>query len=248
MPAGTWVVQHAPDNGGVPGTWVNIDPLPPFTAYQLTFAINIYLGLCATSSSYGQMCTAEISNVALQCPIGTAKGDPDVGQDIGWAYNDPEKMFVVLKDSDGNNATVYYPGTTNPAEADANVTLVHDWTEWRIDLKDFSDAGVDVCDVNKMYIGFGNRSTPTAGGSGMIFIDDIQLYLAEFYKPKCPPWPPDLIRNGDINYADLGLMINYWLQTPPDPNIDLYIDDKIDFKDIAEMGNVWSQKQVWPTW
>jgi hypothetical protein len=39
------------------------------------------------------------------------------------------------------------------------------------------------------------------------------------------------------------------LLTPPDPNINLYDkDETIDFKDFAELGNVWGDTQVWPTW
>jgi uncharacterized repeat protein (TIGR01451 family) len=189
LPAGTWVVQYAPDNNGSPGKWTTIDADPPFTAYNLTFGNNIYLGLCVSSNSYNQMCTAYISNVAMASPVSpyTPISDPSVGQDIGKALNDTEKMYIVLEDSD-SDAIWYYPGITNPAEADTYVTQKKTWTEWRIDLKNFSEQGIDLTDVQKSYIGFGNRDNPVQDGSGLMFIDDIRLI------PGCFP--------RGINYAD----------------------------------------------
>jgi len=40
----------------------------------------------------------------------------------------------------------------------------------------------------------------------------------------------------------------YLLLIPSDPNINLYDDNTIDFRDIAELGKYWGEEQVWPTW
>jgi len=40
-------------------------------------------------------------------------------------------------------------------------------------MSTLTDAGVNVTAVKTMYIGLGDRANPTAGGVGMIFIDDI---------------------------------------------------------------------------
>jgi hypothetical protein len=80
------------------------------------------------------------------------------------ASNAPEPMYVVLNDS----AVVSHD---NPDAA-----LTNTWTEWRIDLAQFADQGVNLSDVNTITIGFGNRNNPTAGGSGVVFFDDIRLY------------------------------------------------------------------------
>ncbi len=212
---------------GVPTSWTSI------SQPQVTLTTPIHPGLCATSSSYGEMCEAKISNVTT-----TPSTSLTNSQDIGRVYNDPEEMYVVLEDSSDSNGIVYHP--------DLNVTQIGEWKEWRIDLNDFIVQGVNVCDVNRIYIGFGDRAAP--GGLGIVYIDDIQLYLAEFYEPECPPLPADLVRDGVIDHGDLAVLIDYWLQTPPDPNINLYDSGTIDFKDVAEMGKVWGQKQVWPTW
>ncbi len=47
------------------------------------------------------------------------------------------------------------------------------WTEWNIDLQAF---GVNLANVNTITLGLGNRSNPVAGGSGMMYYDDIRLY------------------------------------------------------------------------
>lgn len=36
-------------------------------------------------------------------------------------------------------------------------------------------AGVNLARVKKMYLGLGNRTSPAAGGTGRIFIDDIRV-------------------------------------------------------------------------
>jgi len=85
-----------------------------------------------------------------------------------WFYGDTtnaaELMYVVLNGS----AVVSHD---NP-----DVALINAWTEWRIDLQVFADQGVNLSNVNTITIGFGNRNNPLAGGSGMVFFDDIRLY------------------------------------------------------------------------
>ena len=83
---------------------------------------------------------------------------------IGSADNAAETMYVVLNGS----ATVT---NDNPDAAQADT-----WTAWNIDLQAFADQGVNLNNVNSITLGFGNRSNPVAGGSGMVFFDDIRLY------------------------------------------------------------------------
>ena len=83
---------------------------------------------------------------------------------FGDAANAAEPMYVVL------NGTA---GVDNPNPDAAQVTA---WTEWTIDLQEFADQGVNLTNVNTVTLGFGNRNNPVAGGSGMMFFDDIRLY------------------------------------------------------------------------
>jgi len=85
-----------------------------------------------------------------------------------WFYGDTsnaaERMFVALNGS----ATVYHD--------DPDAALINEWTEWTIDLQEFAAQGVNLANVNTISIGFGDKNNLQAGGSGMVFFDDIRLY------------------------------------------------------------------------
>jgi len=83
---------------------------------------------------------------------------------VGNAGNASETMYVVL-----NNSAV--ATNDNPDAAQLDV-----WTQWDIDLQLFADQGVNLANVNSITLGLGNRSNPVAGGSGMMYFDDIRLY------------------------------------------------------------------------
>jgi hypothetical protein len=85
----------------------------------------------------------------------------------GSASNAPETMYVVLNES----AVV---SSANPDAAQAET-----WTRWNIDLQAFADQGVNLTNVSSITLGLGNRANPTAGGSGMLFFDDIRLHPPE---------------------------------------------------------------------
>jgi len=80
----------------------------------------------------------------------------------GDASNAAERMYVALNGS----AVVYHD---NPDAA-----LIDEWTEWTIDLQEFT--GVNLANVNTISIGFGDKNNLQAGGSGLVFFDDIRLY------------------------------------------------------------------------
>jgi hypothetical protein len=47
------------------------------------------------------------------------------------------------------------------------------WQQWKIPLSEFTSAGVKMNAVKAVTIGVGNRTSPTAGGSGTIYVDDL---------------------------------------------------------------------------
>ncbi|MEN6576958.1 MAG: hypothetical protein ABFD90_11495, partial [Phycisphaerales bacterium] len=53
----------------------------------------------------------------------------------------------------------------------ATAATVAEWTRWAIPMSDF--AGVNFAKVKKMVITIGDKNATTAGGSGIVFIDDI---------------------------------------------------------------------------
>jgi hypothetical protein len=85
----------------------------------------------------------------------------------GVSDNAAETLYVALN----GNAVVSHD---NP-----NAAQIDTWTEWVIDLSapgGFADQGVNLANVNTIAIGLGNKKNPVAGGSGMLFFDDIRLY------------------------------------------------------------------------
>jgi hypothetical protein len=82
----------------------------------------------------------------------------------GVASNAAEPLYVALN----VNAVVTHD---NP-----NAAQIETWTEWPIDLQGFADQGVNLANVNTIAIGLGNKKNPLAGGSGVMYIDDIRLY------------------------------------------------------------------------
>jgi len=129
----------------------------------VTMNTPMYIGLALTSHNTALTCEAKFSNVTSD---GTGQW---VNQDIGMLSNEAEPMYVSVQDGSGTSATVYHD--------DSNAALINTWTEWNIDLQEFSDAGVVLTDVSKLSIGFGDKDNPQPGGSGLVFFDDIRLYL-----------------------------------------------------------------------
>jgi len=86
--------------------------------------------------------------------------------------NEAEPMYVAVND----NAVVYHD--------DPNAPLIDTWTEWNIDLKEFADQGINLANVDKIAIGFGDRNNPQPGSSGRMYFDDIRLY-----RPRPEPEP-----------------------------------------------------------
>jgi len=167
------------------------------------------IGLCVSSYNTRKLCTAVFSDVTML----DGNSDPIPGEwddnDIGIPYNAPEPMYVVLEDSSDSNGIVSHP--------DLDVTQISEWTEWRIDLNDFNDQGVELTDVNRMYIGFGD---PCEGGSGEMYIDDIRLYgptcilserLPDFAKADYAPVSYSVSGDCVIDYQELEIMARDWL-------------------------------------
>jgi len=85
----------------------------------------------------------------------------------GVTGNQPETMYVAIANKNGKTATVYHPN--------AGAILLEAWTQWQIDLQQFRDQGVNLADVERLIIGFGDKANPKTGGAGGVYIDDIRL-------------------------------------------------------------------------
>jgi hypothetical protein len=162
-----------------------------------------------------------------------------------YFYGDPnndanvtEQMYVMLDDADSSAVIAYgrYAGQ------DMNDIKKHEWQEWNIALQDFADAGVDLTDVTKLYIGFGDRDSQVPGGSGEVYFDDIRLYGR-----KCVAGGPYADLTGDcrVNYHDLKILGEQWLATGS-VSADLYIDSQVDLRDYAVLAAGWLEDKLWP--
>ena len=80
---------------------------------------------------------------------------------LGDPNNAVEQMYVKL-----NGSKVVYDGDA------ADITQAW-WHQWNIDLESF---GVDLQNVTKLSIGFGDETSTTPGGSGKVLFDNIRLY------------------------------------------------------------------------
>jgi hypothetical protein len=126
----------------------------------------------------------------------------------GNADNIDEQMYLVLEDSDSTSTVICEKVIYGDSLLDLNLQL-EDWQEWNIDLDDFTD--VDLTDVQKIYIGFGDRNNPQLGGAGVVYFDDLLLF-----QPRCIP---ALRPAGDIaepfdckvNFLDFAVMAGGWL-------------------------------------
>jgi hypothetical protein len=82
----------------------------------------------------------------------------------GDTPNSSERLYLTVKDSSGKSKTV--------ASADA-ATVATSWQQWTIPLSEFTAAGVKMTAIKSIIVGVGNRTSPTAGGTGTVYIDDI---------------------------------------------------------------------------
>jgi len=196
-------------------TWTQIGT----SIATVTMNLPVYVGLAVTSHNTSQKCAAQFSNVTFP---DTSVGPQWSDQDIGIINNKAEPMYVAISSGNGKTGVVYHE--------DPNATLISTWTEWNINLKQFSDQGVALTDIDKMFIGFGNKANPKSGGTGTMYLDDIRLYPPRCILDKLIGLEADLTNDCTVDIADLQVMAADWLKAdytvataaPKDANLVLY--------------------------
>lgn len=81
----------------------------------------------------------------------------------GSPTNSPQTLCLMLEDNAGHAATV--------SHANPDAVLAAEWQQWRIPLDQF--AGINPSRIQKIVVGIGSRTSPTAGGTGIVYVDDI---------------------------------------------------------------------------
>ena len=178
---------------------------------EIVMKEDVYVGLAVTSHSAGVACEAQFSNVST-----TGNVDPvAANQDIGIASNSAEQLYLALEDSAGALGVVIHP---NPA-----ATLIDQWWTMKIPLLTFVDAGVDVADANKLYIGVGDVNVDVndvnnliVGGTGSIRIDAIRVVKPiVILEPVDVTTPDDNVRSVvDAPVADPNAVCTGFQTTP----------------------------------
>ena len=139
--------------------------LPPTARHGLWWATTIiamedpvHIGLCVTSHAAGEDRTFQFDSIST---TGNVTGTWQGAVINAAQFNAAANMYLTVQDSAGKTATA-----TN-----ATVVTAADWTQWKIPMTDL--AGVNLSKVKKMVIGIGDKAAPAAGGTGIVFIDDI---------------------------------------------------------------------------
>jgi hypothetical protein len=83
----------------------------------------------------------------------------------GLTTNAAAPLYVAIEDASRKVGAVVHP--------DPLVVTTMKWMEWKIPFRAFTDAGVNMARVKKLYIGIGDKADPKKGGAGRIYIDDI---------------------------------------------------------------------------
>jgi len=226
--------EHSADNV----IWVDVQGDEPSMA-NVPMSANTYIGLHVLSHEEFQTAEAVFSNVRTTGTV-TPTGPFTQSQDIGISSNDADRLYVILEDDDDNSYRVDRP--------EPNATQIYEWQDWNIDMREFTNAGVNTAAITKMTIGVGNKAAPAAAGTGSMYFDDIRLY-----QPQCIP--SELQPVGDlnddcvVNYLDLDEMAGEWLSIPaPGAELvaDLDDDGDVDFGDYAELASAWLEELIWP--
>ncbi|HUW18620.1 MAG TPA: SUMF1/EgtB/PvdO family nonheme iron enzyme [Sedimentisphaerales bacterium] len=155
--------------------------------------------------------------------------------------NATEQMYVGLEDARGGGSCTQVKYGDHGE--DMNDVKVAEWQEWNIDLQDFIDGGVDLTDVNKICIGFGDKANTMPGGFGFVYFDDIRLYLPRCVPSRAKP-AGDLTDDCRVDEADLDIMTGQWLTSGI--KADLTGDGDVNFKDYAVLAGTWLDSELWP--
>ncbi len=186
---------------------------------------------------YEESAEVEVDTKDLPCQIGSDWTVEGVKALVLYFYGDPCNsilpMYVKLIDGNDNEGVVTY-GDNGEDPNDLRAAGRH---EWNIDMAIFDACGVDLTDVEHIYLGFGGGS-----GSGTVYFEDIQLY-----RPRCiiSKRLGDFAGGCDVDFADFNVLALAWLteegQAGYDPNCDIAVpfDSVIDEKDLKVLTDNW---------
>jgi len=165
---GEAIWQHWIDGFGVPGNGAQVGNLvPPYCEQVIVHGGAQSMPLWYTNEAGVTNSEASLTLTSLR--DWTTAG---VGQLSLWFRGDSDNAAEPLYASIANTGGA----AAIAAHDDPAAAVSSGWTEWRIALEAFAEQGIDLTHVDKMAIGLGSTGGPAAGGTGMMYMDDIRLY------------------------------------------------------------------------
>ncbi|MCP4262363.1 MAG: LamG domain-containing protein [Planctomycetes bacterium] len=119
---------------------------------------------------------------AFDNAVGTSEATLTLAANRDWTVNGVNRLTIWYRGTSSNVAEQMYVvlnGSAAVNHDNPDAALAAGWNEWNIDLQAFADQGVNLTSVTSITLGLGNRANPVAGGSGMMYFDDIRLYPPE---------------------------------------------------------------------
>ena len=118
--------------------------------------------------------------------VGKSEATLTLTNQRNWTVNGVNALVIWFRGASANAAEPLYVALNDSAVVtndNPDAAQKGSWTQWNIDLTRFADQGVNLANVNTITLGLGNRNNPVAGGSGMMYFDDIRLYAPEMETP-----------------------------------------------------------------
>jgi hypothetical protein len=184
-----FTAEHANDAEHASSIW---NPVTASNVINIDMGLGVdnecLVGLCLTSHDAAVVCEADFSGVEINPLVSHSMASgPWRSEDVGIISNDPAPLYVALEDVNNNVGVKYY-------DEDANFSSVY------------------LTNVDRVYIGLGNRDTPTSGGSGVLYLDDIRLYQSRFVPGYLPSiLLANIFYDERVDGLDLDIMANDWL-------------------------------------
>jgi len=111
--------------------------------------------------------------------VGKSEATLTLTSNRNWTVNSVNTLTIWFRGDAANAAENLYVALNGSAVVNhdnPDAALRTSWTQWNIDLQAFADQGVNLANVDTISLGLGNKSNPAAGGSGIMYFDDIRLY------------------------------------------------------------------------
>ena len=111
--------------------------------------------------------------------VGKSEATLTLTSNRDWTVNGINRLTIWFRGSSSNAAEPLYVALNDSAVVtndNPDAGLISSWTEWNINLQAFADQVVNLANINSITLGLGDRTNPVAGGSGMMYFDDIRLY------------------------------------------------------------------------